>query len=545
MRKNTSVNKPKPKSNVRNLTTSINKNEKNLKTSNKNTILNYVEKPSTSNNSRITRQNKRQINNSDENNEEIKEPPKRTKNAKFEPKKFLDVNRYIKNVEAGRNIDVEKIIPDNLEDLPSDNEEDKKLGELGREIDCIVSSEHVKRLHADNELFIEFNYFNYENIGFYGKVFSIKNPENLVKKFKTNGNDYFSNFELIFFSTINSNLRSALLQNFHSVAFSDGIKISFDNFMTLICYIFQIKPSKLKIAKNVEDLLERIYNLLDEEKPVENVKEIWAILHENIYCFFDCFTFLNFTHWNNEQIISLFCLFCQLYFDKELINFRYFISNSIKLLIKQLFSDDENRLNSILYEFCSNKLLEGVDGNIGRTFELFSLFGQFEQFNQFKLSTFQSILLSISSTNNYSLNSKPSLGQVLSFLPSTVKKLKLNKRYTDLYFIYTRFVDELTIDKNLLQKEEEKSLEMAEKYFRDSSLFLNKRNINDKMIDLWSRSLHRIREILQNIRNSAPTLPDSKLLENQQKWQPTALITKSDSIWSSSDEEEEDNNENK
>jgi len=57
-------------------------------------------------------------------------------------------------------------------------------------------------------------------------------------------------------------------------------------------------------------------------------------------------------------------------------------------------------------------------------------------------------------------------------LPSAVKKLKLNKNYTDLYFIYTRFVDEITIDKNLLQNEKEKSLEMAEHYFRETSLVL-------------------------------------------------------------------------
>jgi len=43
------------------------------------------------------------------------------------------------------------------------------LGELGREIDCLVSSDHVKRLHADNELFIEFNYFTFEIVGSFGK----------------------------------------------------------------------------------------------------------------------------------------------------------------------------------------------------------------------------------------------------------------------------------------------------------------------------------------------------------------------------------------
>lgn len=131
-------------------------------------------------------------------------------------------------------------------------------------------------------------------------------------------------------------------------------------------------------------------------------------------------------------------------------------------------------------------------------------------------------------------------------MPSAVKKLKLNKNYTDLYFIYTRFVDEITIDKNLLQNEKEKSLEMAEHYFRETSLVLNKRNINDKMIDMWSRSLHRIREVLQNIRNNATTLnnlADFKLLEKQQKWQPKIINITSDSIWStSSDEEGEDNN---
>ena len=57
-------------------------------------------------------------------------------------------------------------------------------------------------------------------------------------------------------------------------------------------------------------------------------------------------------------------------------------------------------------------------------------------------------------------------------MPVAVKKLKLNKNYTDLYFIYTRFVDEITIDKNLLQNEKEKSLEMAEHYFREASLLL-------------------------------------------------------------------------
>uniref|UniRef100_A0A914LFW4 Uncharacterized protein n=1 Tax=Meloidogyne incognita TaxID=6306 RepID=A0A914LFW4_MELIC len=537
MRKTTSVNKSKPRANT------IAANRKNLISSNQNSILNYVDSnpSSSSSNCRITRQNKRQTycDNSDENIKQ--ENSRQTKNAKFEAEQFLEIDRCFKTVEAGRRNDAEKLIPDSLEDLASDNEEDKKLGELGREIDCLVSSDHVKRLHADNELFIEFNYFTFEIVGSFGKVFSIKNPENVRRISKINKNNCF---QLIFFSSLNSTLRSALLECFHSLAISDGIEISFDNFVTVFCYVFQTKPSNLKINHS-DDLIERMYTLMEEEKPVENAKDVWTILHENIYSFFDCFIFINFTHWNNQQLISLFCLLCRIYFDKQIINCRYLISNSFKLLIKQLFSADVDRLNSILNEFLNKKLLQCVDENIGRTFELFTLFAQFEQFNQHKLSTFRSILHSISSTN-LNKNSNPSLDQIISILPSAVKKLKLNKNYTDLYFIYTRFVDEITIDKNLLQNEKEKSLEMAEHYFRETSLVLNKRNINDKMIDMWSRSLHRIREVLQNIRNNATTLnnlADFKLLEKQQKWQPKIINITSDSIWStSSDEEGEDNN---
>nr|CAD2184355.1 unnamed protein product [Meloidogyne enterolobii] len=538
MRKTTSVNKSKPRANT------IAANRKNLNSSNQNSILNYVDsKPSSSSsNCRITRQNKRQTycDNSDENIKQ-QENSRQTKNAKFEAEQFLEIDRCFKTVEAGRRNDAEKLIPDSLEDLASDNEEDKKLGELGREIDCLISSDHVKRLHADNELFIEFNYFTFEIVGSFGKVFSIKNPENVRRVSKIYKNNCF---QLIFFSSLNSTLRSALLECFHSLAISDGIEISFDNFVTVFCYVFQTKPSNLKI-NNSDDLIENMYTLMEEEKPVENAKDVWTILHENIYSFFDCFIFINFTHWNNQQLISLFCLLCRIYFDKQIINCRYLISNSFKLLIKQLFSADVDRLNSILNEFLNKKLLECVDGNIGRTFELFTLFAQFEQFNQHKLSTFRSILHSFSSTN-LTKKSNPSMDQVISILPCVVKKLKLNKNYTDLYFIYTRFVDEITIDKNLLQHEKEKSLEMAEHYFREASLSLNKRNINDKMIDMWSRSLHRIREVLQNIRNNATTLnnlTDFKVLEKQQKWQPTTINITSDSIWStSSDEEGEENN---
>jgi len=39
-----------------------------------------------------------------------------------------------------------------------------------------------------------------------------------------------------------------------------------------------------------------------------------------------------------------------------------------------------DRLNSILNEFLNKKLLQCVDENIGRTFELFTLFAQFEVF---------------------------------------------------------------------------------------------------------------------------------------------------------------------
>jgi hypothetical protein len=59
------------------------------------------------------------------------------------------------------------------------------------------------------------------------------------------------------------------------------------------------------------------------------------------------------------------------------------------------------------------------------------------------------------------------------------------------------------------------------------------------MIDLWSRSLHRIREILQNKLNNAKTLdplPNSILLE-QKQWNPST-IDKLESIWSSSSDEE-------
>ena len=62
------------------------------------------------------------------------------------------------------------------------------------------------------------------------------------------------------------------------------------------------------------------------------------------------------------------------------------------------------------------------------------------------------------------------------------------------------------------------------------------------MIDMWSRSLHRIREVLQNIRNNATTLnnlADFKLLEKQQKWQPKIINITSDSIWSTSSDDEE------
>ncbi|CAK5041339.1 unnamed protein product [Meloidogyne enterolobii] len=538
MRKTTSVNKSKPRANT------IAANRKNLNSSNQNSILNYVDsKPSSSSsNCRITRQNKRQTycDNSDENIKQ-QENSRQTKNAKFEAEQFLEIDRCFKTVEAGRRNDAEKLIPDSLEDLASDNEEDKKLGELGREIDCLISSDHVKRLHADNELFIEFNYFTFEIVGSFGKVFSIKTPENARRVSKIYKNNCF---QLIFFSSLNSTLRSALLECFHSLAVSDGIEISFDNFVTVFCYVFQTKPSNLKI-NNSDDLIENMYTLMEEEKPVENAKDVWTILHENIYSFFDCFIFINFTHWNNQQLISLFCLLCRIYFDKQIINCRYLISNAFKLLIKQLFSADVDRLNSILNEFLNKKLLECVDGNIGRTFELFTLFAQFEQFTEHKLSTFRSILHSISSTN-LTKKSNPSLDNVISILPCVVKKLKLNKNYTDLYFIYTRFVDELTIDKNLLQHEKEKSLEMAEHYFREASLYLNKRNINDKMIDMWSRSLHRIREVLQNMRNNATTLnnlTDFKVLQKQQKWQPTTINITSDSIWStSSDEEGEENN---
>uniref|UniRef100_A0A915LVL2 Uncharacterized protein n=1 Tax=Meloidogyne javanica TaxID=6303 RepID=A0A915LVL2_MELJA len=360
MRKTTSVNKTKPRANTI-------ANRKNLNSSNQNSILNYVNsKPSSSSsNSRITRQNKRQTycDNSDENIKQ--ENSRQTKNAKFEAEQFLEIDRCFKTVEAGRRNDAEKLIPDSLEDLASDNEEDKKLGELGREIDCLVSSDHL----------------------------------------------------------------------------------SFDNFVTVFCYVFQTKPSNLKINHS-DDLIEIMYTLMEEEKPVENAKDIWTILHENIYSFFDCFVFINFTHWNNQQLISLFCLLCRIYFDKQIINCRYLISNSFKLLIKQLFSADVDRLNSILNEFLNKKLLQCVDENIGRTFELFTLFAQFE----------------------------------------------------------------------------------------------NKRNINDKMIDMWSRSLHRIREVLQNMRNNATTLnnlTDFKLLEKQQKWQPKIINITSDSIWSTSSDDED------
>ena len=69
MRKTTSVNKTKPRANT------IAANRKNLNSSNQNSILNYVNsKPSSSSsNSRITRQNKRQTycDNSDENIKQV------------------------------------------------------------------------------------------------------------------------------------------------------------------------------------------------------------------------------------------------------------------------------------------------------------------------------------------------------------------------------------------------------------------------------------------------------------------------------------------
>lgn len=54
--------------------------------------------------------------------------------------------------------------------------------------------------------------------------------------------------------------------------------------MTVFCYVFQTKPSNLKINHS-DDLIERMYTLMEEEKPVENAKDVWTILHENVGIF--------------------------------------------------------------------------------------------------------------------------------------------------------------------------------------------------------------------------------------------------------------------
>jgi hypothetical protein len=48
------------------------------------------------------------------------------KTAKFEPKRYLDNHKFLRTFEAERQKDKEKIIPNTLEDLPSDNEEERK-----------------------------------------------------------------------------------------------------------------------------------------------------------------------------------------------------------------------------------------------------------------------------------------------------------------------------------------------------------------------------------------------------------------------------------
>ncbi|KAF7624812.1 hypothetical protein Mgra_00009914 [Meloidogyne graminicola] len=294
-------------------------------------------------------------------------------------KKFLDNDRSIQKFEKMKKIHLQNAIPDKLQDLPSDDEEDKKLNELGREIDCIISSEQVKRIQTDNDLLINFNCFDYDNIGSLGKIFCIKNPETICKLSQTSGNYSLSPLELLLVSVPNSTFRSSILEYLNDLCSSDRIKIQFDRFLILICYAFQLKPSKLKLDFDINRLLEKMYICLENEKPIENEKDIRTVLHENIYCFLDCWIFFHFTQWEDKQIISLLCLLCRLYLDKEMIGCRHRLSNAIKIIIQQLFIDNELHFNSIFKEFCYNNLSKCADGNMGRAFELFTLFYQFEQ----------------------------------------------------------------------------------------------------------------------------------------------------------------------
>jgi hypothetical protein len=52
--------------------------------------------------------------------------------------------------------------------------------------------------------------------------------------------------------------------------------------MTLLCYTFQTKPSLVKIDNQIDGLIVRLYNLMGEEKHLENSNDIRAILLENV-----------------------------------------------------------------------------------------------------------------------------------------------------------------------------------------------------------------------------------------------------------------------
>lgn len=466
------------------------------------TIFNYLENPQQTGRGRRKKQ-------SISDDAILKESPKRRKvhNA--------TLAKIRKNIKDNSNYDTSTTtlnIPNSLEDLSSDD--DNNINSLllnttaAHKIDGFLESDQLKRIQMENELRIKFECPLYKNIGSLNQVFRLQT----IEQFGDLSSGTFSALELMFISSPNSKLRSMFIENVTLKAHSQGLQVSFHQFFSLLSYIFQIEPIKLCTAFHASDTdkvntsLKQITTTFGHLR-VDHDKDRLTIQNENICLLLDYWPYLRFFQWSNHQLVSLFCALSHICLDSEITDIRYRVANAFQMILRQILDADPTRktLDAVIYEYISSNLLNIAERNIFYLLVLFTQFIQSKGYFDMKhvLAAANKILISVSGTyqdaeDKVELN----LGNTLLLLPKTVNNLKKRELVTDLYLVYNQLVDELTIDQELLTVQHDQSLIIALDNYRKACRFLNKRDINDKMIDTWSRSMHRIKEVLQNRKNS-------------------------------------------
>uniref|UniRef100_A0A914H0C6 Uncharacterized protein n=1 Tax=Globodera rostochiensis TaxID=31243 RepID=A0A914H0C6_GLORO len=432
-------------------------------------------------------------------------------------------------------------VPETLSDLTVPADQSAPIPEAIRAVDELLDSEVAKRIRTENEVTIRFCCPLYANVGTVEQT-SFCLDDSLLKCVPPNASSdrradvaRLCPFDLLFLCRPQSRFRCALFERLRLKAVaSGGNAIPYSNFVFTICYAFQISPSSLLFSNGGIAHCQQT-NLFEQK--LDKIASTWAPLsirddqkrlclrYANIDLLLKVWHYLRFEHWTDRQLVSLCRAMARLYLDVGAREFRGQITRALQMTFSQL--SPSGRVRTVLSQFLTSSLLLSADHCAHKAFDVFQMLSQLDHFeHSLRLLAMQIVLKSIISKgkaerSNLSLAAAPvNLGDVLAHLPAAVSVLSSSAENefgktseetngetifslasTVVYLACNRWVDAITADDRVLlstRDESEASLEEALQRIRQTNGQLNRRNINDKMVQTWAQSEHRIREALSN-----------------------------------------------